>query len=114
MTSPEQMSIEAAKPAAVVQYASEALAFSAKFTNEKANIGEAEKEHILGLCSVVQGLLDHINATPGMNAARPVPKVSKIDTLRDALIAARAVVQAEGANATLSIVDAALDACEKE
>lgn len=113
MTSPEQMSIEAAKPAAVVQYATEAMAFSAKFANEKADIGEAEKENILGLCTVVQGLLEHIHTTSGMSAPVAAGGVSVEETLRDALIAARAVVHDACANATLSIVDAALDACRR-
>lgn len=43
------------------------IAYSRNFANAKPNIGPTEKEHILGLCNLVEELYDAIDALAGRN-----------------------------------------------
>ncbi|WP_313250824.1 hypothetical protein [Stenotrophomonas sp.] len=55
---------------ALIENARAATDFSTNYATAKPDIGNTEKEHILGLCRVVTGLVAHIEAAPV--AAAPV------------------------------------------
>lgn len=66
---------------ALIENARAATDFSTNYATAKPDIGSTEKEHILGLCRVVNGLISHIEAAPG--AAAPVVDASTLRALSD-------------------------------
>lgn len=70
----EQGRAAAQEAVAIIENARAATDFSTNYATAKPDIGNTEKEHILGLCRVVTGLVAHIEAAPV--AASPAGIVS--------------------------------------